>query len=271
MTENQKTVIPGRLESFVTRFRHLDLFSGIGGFSLAARWAYGDEHKPIAFCEIDKYCQKVLKKHWPDVPIFEDIRSLDGRQFRDVDFVSGGFPCQPYSTAGEQRGAADDRALWPEMLRVISGVRPRWVIGENVPGIINMGLDEVLAGLESCGYTCETLSIPACSLGAWHERERIWIVANSDGRRWNSQSLRCTRAPKRDCATNVDSADAEDGGEKAWLVEPGMERVVYGIPRRMDKIRVKMLGNAIVPQVAYQLLKAIKAIDGRTDDEQTDV
>ena len=155
----------------------LDLFSGIGGFSLGLERA-GME--TVAFCEIDPYCRKVLKKHWPDVPIHEDIWELDGFRYRGaVDVICGGFPCQPYSLAGERRGSADDRALWPQMLRVIREVGPRWVLGENVPGIIGMELDAVLSDLEGLGYACRPIVIPACAVDAWHRRDRVWILGHS--------------------------------------------------------------------------------------------
>ena len=128
----------------------LDLFSGIGGFSLAADWLGWET---VAFCEQDKFCQKVLAKHWPNIPIFDDIKKLKGDQFNGaIDMVVGGFPCQPWSTAGKRKGSDDHRHLWPEMLRVIKEVRPRWVIGENVAGIVNMALESVCADLEAEGF-----------------------------------------------------------------------------------------------------------------------
>ena len=146
--------------------RVLDLFSGIGGFSLGLESA-GME--TVAFCEQDKFCQKVLAHHWPDLPIHSDITELNGYEYRGaVELICGGFPCQPFSVAGKRRGKEDDRALWPEMLRVIREVAPRWVIGENVSGIIAMELDQVLFDLESEGYTCWTFVIPACAVDAHH-------------------------------------------------------------------------------------------------------
>jgi DNA (cytosine-5)-methyltransferase 1 len=206
---------------------HLDLFSGIGGFALAARWA-GIE--TVQFVEIDPFCRKVLNKNFPGVPIHDDIKSFtyttgrqsgeqtepEGRQDigrgnrqvitntygdglqepgaelkadRDRQFIqgeqsqpfllTGGFPCQPYSCAGKRRGKEDDRALWPEMLRVISEAKPRWVIGENVAGFINMGLDDCISDLEREGYEVQAFVIPACSKGAPHRRDRVWIVAHN--------------------------------------------------------------------------------------------
>ena len=156
----------------------LDLFSGIGGFSLGLERA-GME--TVAFCENDKFCQKVLAKHWPDVPIHNNIEELDGREYKGtVDLICGGFPCQPFSVAGDQRGSEDDRALWPEMLRVIREVEPLWVIGENVSGIINMELDNCLSSLENSGYSCQTFVIPARAVDAPHRRDRVWVVAHAD-------------------------------------------------------------------------------------------
>jgi DNA (cytosine-5)-methyltransferase 1 len=199
---------------------HLDLFSGIGGFSLAARNVWGKDHNVIAFVEQDKYCQKVLNKHWPDVPVFEDIKEfkyddvpdtteqrlpdrsrsqvantgeteselkrhggMSGRishERKTVDLLTGGFPCQPFSVAGKRGGKADDRYLWPEMLRVIQEAKPTWIIGENVSGIINMGLETTVLDLEEEGYEVELLILPACGVGAWHQRYRVWIVAHSE-------------------------------------------------------------------------------------------
>ena len=163
--------------------RILDLFSGIGGFSLGLE-AAGME--TVAFCEQNKFCQKILAQHWPTLPIHSDITELNGYEYRgSVELVCGGFPCQPFSVAGKQLGAEDDRALWPEMLRVIREVAPRWVIGENVSGIIPMELDKVLSDLEGEGYTCWTFVLPACAVDAHHRRDRVWVVAHSDG---NSKS-----------------------------------------------------------------------------------
>ncbi|MGB5217358.1 MAG: DNA (cytosine-5-)-methyltransferase [Smithella sp.] len=158
--------------------RSLSLFSGIGGFDLAALWVW-PELEIVSFCEIDSFCQKVLKKHWPDVPCHSDIKTLRGDNFGTIDFLYGGFPCQPYSVAGKRKGKEDDRALWPEMFRVIQEAKPRWIIGENVAGFVNMGLDDCLSDLESKGYETTAFIIPACAVNAPHRRDRVWIVANS--------------------------------------------------------------------------------------------
>lgn len=161
---------------FVTqKLKVLDLFSGIGGFSLGLERTGGFE--TVAFCDIEPFAQKVLKKNWPNVPIFPDVRTLD--YDGTVDVITGGYPCQPFSTAGKRDGKEDDRHLWPAMFSLIKKYRPAWIIGENVAGHISMGLDDVLLDLESEGYTPRPFSVPACAIDAKHKRERVWIVANS--------------------------------------------------------------------------------------------
>jgi len=157
----------------------LDLFSGIGGFSLGLERA---GMQTVAFCEYDEKARLVLKKHWPEVPIYNDVRELNGRQFegQSIDLICGGFPCQPYSVAGDRLGEKDDRHLWPEYFRLIQEIRPAWIIGENVFGIVNLFIDSVLSDLESAGYRHETLIIPACAVNAPHRRERVWIVGYSE-------------------------------------------------------------------------------------------
>jgi len=166
----------------VTKLRVLDLFSGIGGFSLGLERTGGFE--TVAFCEYDDFPRRVLAKHWPDTPCFPDVRTLKGSDIDGpVDVICGGYPCQPFSTAGKRQGAADDRHLWPEFMRLVAELRPSWVIGENVAGHISMGLDDVLADLEAEGYACRTFVIPACAVGASHRRDRVWTVAYRDSKR----------------------------------------------------------------------------------------
>ena len=177
---------------------HLSLFSGIGGLDLAAEWA---GIKTVGQCEWAEYPTKVLEKHWPNVPKWKDIRTLTGESFyertgrRTVDIISGGFPCQPFSVAGKQRGKEDDRYLWPEMVRVIKELRPTWVVGENVAGIVRMALPDILSELEGCGYRTRTFLIPACAVGARHRRYRVAIVANSDsgGQSYRQNEIKSTK------------------------------------------------------------------------------
>lgn len=216
---------------------HLSLFTGIGGLDLAAEWA-GIE--TVGQCEYADYPTKVLEKHWPDVPRWRDIRTLTAESFyertglRTVDIISGGFPCQPFSVAGEHRGIEDDRYLWPEMLRVVQELQPTWVIGENVPGIINMALDEVLSSLEDAGYEAQTLIIPACSVNAWHKRERVCIVAYTSRERDG-----VNRTPENASASrehrSSDGAGAEtDDMRKRWCDQSDLGRVVTRLCERMD-------------------------------------
>ena len=310
-------------------WRHLDLFSGIGGFALACRMVGGIE--TVGFCEREPYAQRVLKKHWPDVPICNDIHEMKGNDYGTIDLITGGFPCQPYSLAGERRGNEDDRALWPQMLRVISEARPAWVLGENVPGIITLALDGLLADLEAQGYACETLCIPACGVDAKHRRERIWIVGHSSRPRIQrngssgeqvTHSDAGSRLSLRTGGTLADSASGEDigrecrdvaeasgswaslndatdscgeavansneiglslaesesgeewtggtserpcaAGRRGWATEPDVGRVANGVSRRVD--RLKGLGNAIVPQVAAEIIAAMKRVDIGAND-----
>lgn len=270
----------------------IDLFSGIGGFSLAASWV---GIKTIQFVDNNAYCQKILTKNFPGVPIHEDIKTFKGQK-GSADILSGGFPCQSFSVAGKRRGKEDDRYLWPEMFRIIKEVRPTWVLAENVAGIVSMELDNVLFDLESEGYSTQAFIIPACAVDAPHKRDRVWIVAYSgregiyqrrpianackkdEKRRMVKNGISRRKGKKGEIVTNAES-ERRDGrpdtetermlqwrheierccpADTNWSSESGVDRVAYGIPRRVD--RLKGLGNAIIPQVAYQIFKMIKEI-----------
>ena len=163
--------------------RLLDLFSGIGGFSLGMEAT--KRIKTVGFVEKDKFCQKVLQKNFKNIPIEEDIRNVKGSNYA-ADIVSGGFPCQPFSVAGKRRGQDDDRYLWDETIRVVAETKPKWFVGENVEGIININnglvLRQVQTDLEKEGFQVQCLVIPASGIGAWHQRKRVWIIANSTSR-----------------------------------------------------------------------------------------
>lgn len=328
--------------------RHGSLFNGIGGFQLAAHWM-GWEN--VMSCEIDEWCNKVTKQHFPECEQYEDITTTDFTIWNGrIDILTGGFPCQPFSTAGKRKGETDNRYLWPEMLRAIREIKPAFILAENVSGLVSMEnggtLERVLSDLENEGYEVEPCLIPACSLGAWHRRERIWIIGYSkhngpheaEGRGNDQKSPIKTRTNQErksegtnsirsgatsnannllhtgglDNRTNQrasGSSEAGNFGERQtphreriwdepyasgetitntrskrqqeqrksrrsgnstenrerkinrtfddgiWSFEPGVGRVADGVSNRMD--RIKGLGNAIVPQVAYQIFRAM--------------
>ena len=255
----------------------LSLFSGIGGLDLAAEWA---GFKTVAFCERDPFCQKVLAKHWSGVKIYDDVRTLDTSELPRIELLHGGYPCQPFSTAGNRRGEADERHMWPHMLRVVREIKPRWVVGENVKGHITLGLDTVCDDLETEGYTVGAVCIPACAIGSVHRRERVFVLAHaaSDGRDEGSASTRdvspddarrteeqaegCKHERRGGFRLELDWRGREVGG---WGVEPPAIRVDARLPNRVDRNRA--VGNSVSPQQAYPIFAAIaetyNAIAGR--------
>lgn len=182
----QKTERPFSRSTGFDCYAVLDLFSGIGGFSLGLEMTGG--FHTVAFCEIEPFARLVLRKHWPDVPIFEDVRELHAADLpSQPDVIVGGYPCQPFSLAGKRQGAADDRHLWPEMFRLVQECRPTWVVCENVSGHVSMGLDDVLFDLESAGYSTQAFVVPACAVDATHRRDRVWVIAYSGSEQYKGR------------------------------------------------------------------------------------
>ncbi len=192
----------------------------------------------------------------------DDIKQFSGESFRGTNIITGGFPCQDLSIAGKQAGLGGDRSsLWFEMLRVITEVRPDWVVIENVANFVRLGLDEVLTGLEALNYASRSFVIPAASVGAWHKRDRVWIVSDNlltrDIR--NGRSSRIGRRRESQSQTSVNGWCETSKSYVLWNAEPELGRVVYGLPNQSH--RINRLGNAIVPQVAFEILSAIQDAD----------
>ncbi len=242
--------------------RVLDLFSGIGGFSLGLERA-GME--TVAFCEYDEKCRQVLKKHWPDVPQYTDVRTLTGEQLerdgiRDIGLICGGYPCQPFSHAGKREGEADDRHLWPELYRLVQEIRPTWVLCENVAGHISMGLDSVLADLEAEGYQQQVFLIPACAVDAPQPRNRVWILAHAYGERLEGNRKRGEDG--RDLAGQGIPTSEAPTTQIRSPIWPGVPTGVCGVPSRVPGRvdRLKQLGNAVVPQIPEVIGRAIMEV-----------
>lgn len=279
---------------------HLSLFSGIGGLDLAAEWA---GFETVGQCEWADFPTKILEKHWPDVPRWRDIHDLTGEDFRTrtglrtVDVISGGFPCQPFSVAGKQKGKDDERYLFPEMLRVIADLKPRFVVGENVPGILRIAAADVVQSLEREGYECVLFDFEAAAVGAHHRRERIAFVAHahSQGLQRREQfgtytdciTRRKERAPwtTSECGTvfnaeckRLEECNGERVGQSEEYAQPesadrkNVRRRGNGCgtkwPAEPDVGRVahgvpnrvdriKALGNAVVPAQFYPIFRAI--------------
>ena len=251
----------------------LDLFSGIGGFSYGFEMANLGE--TIAFVEKDKFCQKVLRKHWKNVPIIDDIRKVNGKDFGTATIISGGFPCQPFSVAGKRKGKDDDRYLWDETIRVVAECKPRWFIGENVDGIVNISngtiLRQIQEDLEKESFQVQCLVIPASGIGAWHRRKRVWIigynVSNSNTRLGigENQKIQARRN------TSTTSSKDDERGQNWWKIKCKLRGVPDGVSFELHSDRtnrIKSLGNSIVPQIA-QLIGESILIAEEYDTKQT--
>tara|TARA_R110002153_G_scaffold153227_1_gene305043 strand:+ start:46 stop:1017 length:972 start_codon:yes stop_codon:yes gene_type:complete len=313
---------------------HISLFSGIGGFDLASEWMGWNN---IASCEINPFGRKILNHYWPDALHHDDVhtftKELLNEKIKDWNsndvILTGGFPCQPYSVAGKRKGTEDDRHLWPEMLRVIQEIQPRWIVGENVRGLVNwnggMVFDEVQSNLEAIGYEVQSFILPACSKNAPHRRDRLWIVANSDGANKGNDvgtNERTARKIRGENAGNVsfklssvgnvadsqrneerikrrgksemewdalhsdgaikpgeherrkgkrefDGSNCGIGSAKNWENFPTQSPICGGndgISRELDGITfpkwrnesIKAYGNAVVPQVVFEIFKTIE-------------
>jgi DNA (cytosine-5)-methyltransferase 1 len=246
----------------------LSLFSGIGGLDLAAEWA-GIE--TVAFCENADFPKKVLKKQWPTVPQFEDVKQLNiellessGVDARTIGIIHGGFPCQPFSLAGKGKAENDDRYLWHEFARLVKEIRPRWVVGENVPGILNRGLETTVSDLEKEDYEVWVFSVAASDIGAVHKRQRFFIVAcNTDSQSIiQEDSPACTFRSEREAWQSSSWKSWREFRELHWKIpKPGICRVDDGLSRELDKNRLIALGNAVQPQQVYPIFKAIMEIE----------
>lgn len=312
--------------------KHGSLFSGIGGFDLAAEWMGWTN---IFHCENNPFCQQVLKHYWPDAASYGDIKATDFTIWRGrVDILTGGFPCQPFSTAGKRKGGEDDRYLWPEMLRAIREIKPQWIVAENVPGLLTcengMAFQRVYTEMEAEGYEAQPVIIPACSVDAPHKRDRLWFVAhsisngcngntelkevnnrglqkrveqghefdaqvddaaNTKGQRCGKEGKHIVRQEERDARSDkqfITDANHKGLEERESVIENDAKKFQTpigatwgehwhkaatklcilddGLSDRLDGITLskwrteslKAAGNAIVPQVAYEIFKAIE-------------
>jgi len=274
---------------------HASLFSGIGGFDLAANWMGWDN---ALQCEYDEFCQTILKYYWPYATQFKDIKTTDFFPWAgSIDILTGGFPCQPYSNAGKRKGTNDERDQWPQMLRAVQEIKPRFVVGENVPGLLswNGGLvfEQVCADLEAEGYEVQPLLLPAAGLNAPHRRERLWLVAharlqrqaerqeqsvgfdelcqkrftsNAKGERMEGMRANREQKPQSQVTAGLPGCNSSGNGWQNFPAEAPICSGDDGLPTKLDGITfskwrkesIKGYGNAIVPQVAFQIFKAIQ-------------
>ena len=262
----------------------VDLFSGIGAFSLAGKQVWGDELEILGFSEIKEFPIKVYQKNFPGVPNLGDIRKIDGYsiKFSGPSIITGGFPCPPFSHAGNRRGKEDDRFIWPEMVRIISEAKPTWVVAENVLGIISLGIDDCISDLGCQGYETELFVLPACGLGAIHKRNRIFLIAHTNGNGEPTKSRLSGEIPKRfmdptNSNTNHSEREHLQRMEGDWCKQEGtktkkMVRDIWqnenqppvcgmddGVPNRVD--RVTALGNSIYVPILIMIFECMKQVE----------
>jgi len=288
--------------------RHGSLFSGIGGFDLAADWMQWEN---VFHCEREPFAQRVLAYYWPESKLYEDVTTFDATKYRGtIDVLTGGFPCQPYSAAGKRLGKDDERHLWPQMLRIIREIAPRYIIGENVYGLVSWSdglvFEEICLDLEAEGYEVQPYILPASAVGAPHERRRVWFIAyaNHGGCTSTKTTKRKQREPKFNHGFKIRHSFSTISGKrvtsytvgkrsqckqtygklgrkrlrklgeskKQWQTFPTESPICGandGLPGKLDGITlskwrkesIKGYGNAVVPQVVYQLFKTIEAYD----------
>ncbi|HRI01822.1 MAG TPA: DNA (cytosine-5-)-methyltransferase [Saprospiraceae bacterium] len=269
----------------ISNFTHGSLFSGIGGFDLAAKWL---EWENVFQVEKDNYCLSILEKNFPKTHRYKDILSFDGSKYKNkITVLSGGFPCQPFSLAGNRKGRNDERYLWGEMLRVITEVKPLYVVAENVPGLLTnengLAFKQVLTDLENANYKVQTFNIPAASKNAAHYRHRLWFIAHSTSQ-YDCGNIRETKKRQiQQFGNNIKQSNATNGNSERckkqwepianetqynstelywknhwskWGVEPTICGDNDGLPNRVD--RIKALGNAVVPYVVFEIFNTIQ-------------
>jgi DNA (cytosine-5)-methyltransferase 1 len=254
---------------------HGSLFSGIGGFDLAAEWMGWTN---VFHCEWEDFPRKVLNYHFPKSISYGDIKETDFTIHRgQIDILTGGFPCQPYSSAGKRLGKEDDRHLWPEMLRAITEIQPRWVVGENVRGLVNWNgglvFEEVQSDLENQGYEVQPFILPAAGVNAPHRRDRVWFVATYTDSNGNQRQQNDSGTSKKMGQRRSDSPKIRNAWDiRGWQAFPTQCPICGGddgISRELDSISfpkwrresIKSYGNAIVPQVVYPIFKAIESYE----------
>lgn len=248
--------------------RHLDLFSGIGMFAYAMQHVFQKEHTIAAFCDIDENCQDILRKHWPSIPIHPNIKNLKGTEFEGIDIITGGFPCQDISICNAAgKGLEGEKSgLWWEFWRIIGEIRPGHVIVENSTELLNRGMGNLLASLSEIGYDAQWHCIPGYYVGAPHERDRIWIIANANGERWHRLLYNYLQGEfeKEKIRQNIALAKCNNfvNEFEESVGESPLFRMDNGHPSRLDTVRrLQAIGNAIIPWAAIMILRGIKEVD----------